>query len=124
MNQVVRATFLLGLVAATVSLSGCAAQCVYEVKRLEHGCGLVGTREGEAAKPRWCCYHKNESRPISTLSDCPGAASEYDAGLCYRPCKDGYSGRGPICYQNCPAGFRDDGVRNSVIVITDSGHRD
>ena len=27
--------------------------------------------------------------------------------LCYPPCKKGYSGNGPVCWQNCPAGKND-----------------
>ena len=30
---------------------------------------------------------------------------EYDAGLCYTPCKnERYNGIGPVCWEECPAG--------------------
>jgi hypothetical protein len=31
------------------------------------------------------------------------AGLEYDAGLCYPPCKDGQIGIGPVCWGSCPA---------------------
>ena len=34
----------------------------------------------------------------------------YDAGLCYRRCKSGYKGVGPVCWEKCPAGTRDIGA--------------
>jgi hypothetical protein len=33
-----------------------------------------------------------------------------DAGLCYTPCRAGFSGVGPVCWQICPSGFHDDGA--------------
>ena len=27
---------------------------------------------------------------------------QYDAGLCYTPCKDRYYGIGPVCWTECP----------------------
>lgn len=36
-----------------------------------------------------------------------------DAGLCYKPCKDGYTGVGPVCWSATPPaseGWRDDGA--------------
>lgn len=38
--------------------------------------------------------------PIS--HDCPGNR-DADAGLCYDPCKSGYHGVGPICWQDSPS---------------------
>lgn len=38
------------------------------------------------------------------------AGEEYDAGLCYKPCRSGFHGLGPMCHKDCPAGFRDDGL--------------
>ena len=35
---------------------------------------------------------------------------EYDTGLCYTKCNDGYKGIGPVCWGTCPPGFRDDGA--------------
>lgn len=39
-----------------------------------------------------------------------GADEEQDGALCYPKCKDGYKGVGPVCWQQCPASFRDDGA--------------
>jgi hypothetical protein len=39
------------------------------------------------------------TRLFSTTRDtCPLNKSEYDAGLCYEPCDDGYNGVGPMCW--------------------------
>ncbi len=35
---------------------------------------------------------------------------ETDAGLCYKPCKAGYTGVGPVCWSQTPQGWRDDGA--------------
>lgn len=40
---------------------------------------------------------------------CP-KGKEYDGGLCYKPCKDGFKGVGPVCWAKCPSGFKDIGV--------------
>lgn len=48
----------------------------------------------------WPSYWKDiYNRGIGTLPipDC-GAGNEYDAGLCYPECADGYYGVGPVCY--------------------------
>lgn len=39
-----------------------------------------------------------------------GAGQEYEAGLCYTRCREGYRGRVTACYGTCPAGYRDDGL--------------
>lgn len=69
--------------------------------------GLVwdGDTQGESVRD---CYHATTSRPVSPLSDCPGA--DKDGALCYPSCKEGYDGVGPVCWQNCPPGYRDDGA--------------
>ena len=51
-------------------------------------------------------YGRGVGVPISTCA--PGL--DEDAGLCYTPCKDDYTGVGPVCWQNCPDGFTDTGV--------------
>lgn len=38
------------------------------------------------------------------------ADEDYDAGLCYKKCRTGYVGVGPICWQSCPANTDDSGV--------------
>jgi hypothetical protein len=37
------------------------------------------------------------------------AAQEYDAGLCYTKCNEGYHGVGPVCWGTCQPGYVDDG---------------
>jgi hypothetical protein len=32
------------------------------------------------------------------------SSQDYDAGLCYSPCKGGYHGVGPVCWMSCPSG--------------------
>lgn len=60
-------------------------------------------------------------RGVGTVpTDC-GPGRELDGGLCYRmtgargdrtltSCKAGFSAVGPVCWQDCPSGFRDDGA--------------
>lgn len=57
-------------------------------------------------------------------NSCPPDKSDLDAGLCYRPCREGYHGVGPVCWANsesvgvgkpvglepCPAGWNNDGL--------------
>ena len=53
-------------------------------------------------------YGRTAGEPLST---CP-KDKEKDGALCYPYCEKGYSGVGPVCWQNCPhdKGFRDDGA--------------
>jgi len=56
------------------------------------------------------CYLNATGRGVGVpISTCPQGMQE-DAGLCYVPCKDGYSGVGPVCWQNCPPGYVDTGA--------------
>ena len=42
---------------------------------------------------------------------CPDDHPDYDAGLCYKNCRDGYKGVGSVCWQrSCPDGYKDDGA--------------
>ena len=36
--------------------------------------------------------------------------SDYELGLCYKPCKKGHIGIGPFCWEDCPQGYNDTGV--------------
>lgn len=55
------------------------------------------------------CWKDSYGRGVGTIPDqCPG--EEKDGLLCYPWCQDGYNGVGPVCWQNCPSGFRDDGA--------------
>lgn len=45
-----------------------------------------------------------------TFWSCLKSHPEVDASLCYKRCRGGYEGVGPLCRQkDCPSGFRDDG---------------
>ncbi|MBN1382317.1 MAG: hypothetical protein JXA41_11625 [Deltaproteobacteria bacterium] len=48
------------------------------------------------------CQKKSKGRGVGKPMKCK-AGQEYDAGLCYTPCKEHYHGVGPVCWQNCPA---------------------
>jgi hypothetical protein len=37
------------------------------------------------------------------------SSQEYDAGLCYTKCNEGYHGVGPVCWGTCKPGYVDDG---------------
>jgi hypothetical protein len=50
-------------------------------------------------------YGRTAGKPMGC-----GANQEMDAGLCYKKCKEGYKGVGPVCWQQCPSGFHDDGA--------------
>ena len=43
-------------------------------------------------------------------------AEEEDAALCYEPCKDGFYGVGPVCWETCPA---DEPVDGGALCCTD-----
>lgn len=60
----------------------------------------------------------------TTPNTCPQDKSELDAGLCYRPCRAGFRGVGPVCWaesknvgvgkpvglEPCPPGWKNDGL--------------
>jgi hypothetical protein len=50
-------------------------------------------------------YGRGIGKPIHNCR----AEEEKSGLLCYPPCKDGYTGVGPVCWQNCPSNFRNDG---------------
>ncbi|CAK9024868.1 Uncharacterized protein SCF082_LOCUS16815 [Durusdinium trenchii] len=47
--------------------------------------------------------------PVSSC-DKYGADWDEDAGLCYPPCRSGFTGAGPLCLVQCPSGFKDTGL--------------
>lgn len=60
-------------------------------------------------------------RGVGTVPTSCGPGKELDGGLCYRltgvrgdrtltSCRQGFSAVGPVCWQDCPSGFRDDGA--------------
>jgi hypothetical protein len=60
------------------------------------------------------CWRQSYGRGVGIpISGCP-KGQEKDAGLCYPTCEDigkeGWKGVGPVCWQDCPSGFRDDGA--------------
>lgn len=60
------------------------------------------------------CWRRSYGRGVGVpVSACP-QGREKDAWLCYRTCEDigkpGWKGVGPVCWQRCPEGFRDDGA--------------
>ena len=65
---------------------------------------------GNTAGPNDNCwkdaYGRGVGKPISVCAK----GLQKDAALCYPYCKDDFTGVGPVCWQNCPAGFRDDGA--------------
>ena len=67
---------------------------------------------GKANQPY--CWRHSYGRGVGVpVSACP-KGQEKDAGLCYPTCEDigkeGWKGVGPVCWQRCPSGFRDDGA--------------
>lgn len=55
------------------------------------------------------CWKRSYGRGVGTI---PGSCGEYDKSglLCYPKCRDNYKGVSFVCWQNCPAGYRDDGA--------------
>ena len=51
-------------------------------------------------------YGRGAGRPIHQCAD----GLEQSGLLCYPPCKAGYYGVGPVCWQSCPSDFTDTGV--------------
>ncbi len=56
------------------------------------------------------CWKETYGRGIGSIPTVCSNGMELDAGLCYKLCKSGYHGIGPVCWGNCPPDFRDDGA--------------
>ncbi|KAG2485882.1 hypothetical protein HYH03_015465 [Edaphochlamys debaryana] len=56
------------------------------------------------------CYKKSYGRGVGVLPNACPSGTEQSGLLCYPPCQAGYTGVGPVCWQNCPSNFRDDGA--------------
>lgn len=55
------------------------------------------------------CYKVTTTRGVGTIpTECTG--KDKDAGLCYDKCRAGMYGLGPVCWQNCPAGWTNTGA--------------
>jgi len=52
------------------------------------------------------CAKGSYGRTAGTPMHC-GSDEQEDAALCYTPCRDGFHGVGPVCWQNCPSGRTD-----------------
>jgi hypothetical protein len=84
------------------------------------GCNLFWRGEPTGRTERKC-YRDRRWRDASALSECPNA--EKNGLLCYPPCREGFSGAGPVCWQRCPEGYTDDGAfcrRNAHIISADN----
>jgi C1A family cysteine protease len=61
----------------------------------------------------WIDYDSNRigsgAAWVKARKACPGEG-DYDAGLCYKRCRKGYHGLGPVCWANCPEGYVSDGA--------------
>ena len=56
------------------------------------------------------CWKLAEGRGVGKpISTCP-ANTQRDGALCYPFCKENYTGVGPVCWEDCPNSFRDDGM--------------
>ena len=68
-----------------------------------HDDGATCRLENILAKPSY-------GRGVGSVPTVCGGGRELDAGLRYPACQSGYHGVGPVCWQGCPSGFRDDGA--------------
>jgi len=76
--------------------------------------GFLGCKKPGAWKPAWPyrsgrkqkgfgSYGRGVGKPLRV---CSGSKSDKDAGLCYKPCKPGFKGVGPMCHPNAGAGIK------------------
>ena len=74
----------------------------------------LGCKRGSSWKPAWPyrsgrkqqgfgSYGRGVGKPLRV---CSGSNSDKDAGLCYKPCKPGFKGVGPMCHPNAGAGIK------------------
>ncbi len=54
---------------------------------------------GTGLDPMKGSYGRGAGSPMGCKSN-----EQYDAGLCYTPCRSGYTGVGPVCWLGCPSG--------------------
>ncbi|MFH2204073.1 MAG: hypothetical protein ABIJ96_13215 [Elusimicrobiota bacterium] len=68
--------------------------------------------KGTGLDPMKGSYGRGVGEPMHCSS-----SQQYDAGLCYTPCKSGYHGVGPVCWMGCPSSKTECGVgcANSTI---------
>ena len=76
--------------------------------------GFLGCKKPGGWKPAWPyrsgrkqkgfgSYGRGVGKPLRV---CSGSKSEKDAGLCYKPCKPGFKGVGPMCHPKAGAGIK------------------
>ena len=76
--------------------------------------GFLGCKKPGGWKPAWPyrktrkqsgfgSYGRGVGKPLRV---CSGDKSEKDAGLCYKPCKEGFKGVGPMCHPKSGAGIK------------------
>lgn len=63
-----------------------------------------------AATSQEFCWIDSYGRGVGTIPTSCEGGKEYDAGLCYQKCNDGYYGVGPVCWSRCPSGYIDMGA--------------
>lgn len=116
MNRMLKYGMALVCMIFTFLSSGCALQrSSVQTITPEEKSELLrwSLRElGKAGQPY--CWRRSYGRGVGApVSACP-KGQEKDAGLCYPECEDigrqGWKGVGPVCWQRCPSGFRDDGA--------------
>merc|ERR1712226_810380 len=52
---------------------------------------------------------KAKGRGVGKVLGCK-PEEENNAALCYKPCRSGYKGVGPVCWGQCPSGYSDCGA--------------
>ncbi len=78
---------------------------------------MIEDKANVVDKPQ-ACWKGSYGRGIGTIPSSVGGAencrgkehTEFVDGLCYRPCKEDYTGFATMCIPGCPAGYRDDGL--------------
>ena len=93
-------TLATALSATLVSAEQILDRNLFEVTSLER---QVSNEDPTCWK---LAYGRGVGSPVHT---CP-SDEEKDGWLCYPLCREGYNGVGPVCWQNCPPDFRDDGA--------------
>jgi hypothetical protein len=56
------------------------------------------------------CTKQSYGRGVGTVPKACQGGKQYDAGLCYTPCKPGFNGVGPVCWGKCDPGYADHGA--------------
>jgi len=76
--------------------------------------GFLGCKKPGGWKPAWPYRKPRDQKGFNSygrgvgkpLRVCSGEKSEKDAGLCYKPCKEGFKGVGPMCHPKSGAGIK------------------